>query len=113
LDSFGVIWQHGNHTGSPAFRKNELFPCRRTFPLIPAREAPSGDVSQGLEGGEDAGDLIGAFLVLPAEAGGEDFGVLADGWQELAEGGDLGGQFGRPVEDDGGGGFRSGIVVLS
>jgi len=55
------------------------------------RAIESSDVPEGLESGENAGDLIGAFLVLPAEAGGEDFGVLADGWQEFADGGDLGG----------------------
>lgn len=44
---------------------------------------------QGLEGGEDAGDLIAALFVFAAEAGGEDFGILADGGKEFAENGDL------------------------
>jgi hypothetical protein len=60
------------------------------------RHAVSDNVSECLEGGEDAGDLIGALFVFSSEAGGEGFGVLADGGQEFAEGGDLGGEIGGP-----------------
>jgi len=51
---------------------------------------------QRLERGEDACDLLGAFLRLAAEAGGESFGILADGGQELGDGGNLGGKLGGP-----------------
>ena len=70
-------------------------------------------VAEGAERFEDAGDLILALFVLSAEAGGEGFRVWADGGQELAKGGDLGREFGRPVEKGNGrGGVRGGGVVL-
>ena len=61
-------------------------------------------VAEGAERFEDAGDLILALFVLSAEAGGEGFWVWADGGQELAKGGDLGREFGGPVEKGNGGG---------
>lgn len=75
------------------------------------RDGVSANMPECIEGGEDAGDLIGALFGFAAEAGGKGFGVLADGGQELADGGDLRGEFGGPIEDDGGGGFRGGFVV--
>ena len=47
------------------------------------------DEPQRFEGVEDGGDLIDSLLGLAAETGGEGFGVVADGGQELAEGGHL------------------------
>ena len=77
-----------NFTARPAAK---ALPCS-PVPFSRTSPPPIGDVPQRLEGGEDGGDLIGALLVLAAEAGGEGFGVLADGGQELAEDGDLVGQ---------------------
>ena len=42
-------------------------------------------VPQGFEGGEDAGDLIGALFGFVAEAGGKGFRGLAVGGPEFAE----------------------------
>ena len=69
-------------------------------------------MAECLEGGEDAGDLIGALFVFAAETGGEGFGVLAGGGDEFIDGGDLGGEFGGPVENGhGGGGVWGGVIV--
>ena len=83
-------------------------------PLITGKRGDtSGDKPQRFESVEDGGDLIDALSGLAPATGGEAFGErfdrarrsllrdgaggLADGVQELAEGGHLRGQFGRPV----------------
>ncbi len=46
--------------------------------------------------------MVAALFVLAAKAGAEGFGIGAVGEEEAAEGGDLGGEIGGPVEQ----GFR-------
>ena len=67
-------------------------------PLITCKRGDtSGDKPQRFESVEDGGDLIDALSGLAPETGGEAFGEilrdgaggLADGGQELAEGGHL------------------------
>ena len=71
----------------------------------------SDDESECFEGVEDGGDLVDALFGLAPEAGGEDFCILADGGQQLADGDHLRGQFGGPIEDDRRGGVWGGGVV--
>ena len=70
------------------------------------------EISNMTECLEDGDDLIGALFVFASKTGGEGFGGLADGGQEFADGGDLGGEIGRPIEDDNGGGGVRGVFVF-
>lgn len=67
-------------------------------------------LTDGLEGFEDLGNLLGALGGLLAEPGGEGFRILAVGGDEFLNGRHLGGQGGGPGEGGGGffgfGGFR-------
>ena len=58
-------------------------------------------MAEGFEGGKDGGDLIGALFVFAAEAGGDGFGVLADGSEQLAHRHDLLGHGFGPSEGSG------------
>ena len=57
----------------------------------------SYDESECFEGVENGGDLIDALFGLAPETGGEDFCILADGGQELADCCHLGGEVGGPI----------------
>ena len=104
---------------SVPIRQVPFVSIRSYRPLCGTVQRVSVDKPQRFEGVEDGTDLCGTLLGLAAEAGGETVGELsggstggwADGGQELAQGGHLRGQLGRPFEDDGRGGVRGAVVV--
>ena len=94
---FGVF-KRGITSENAALRANGLIfrPSLLKRPTM-LRVGGSGDVTEGAEGGEDGGDLVGALLGLAAIAGAEGLGIGAVGGEEAAQGGDLGGEIGGPL----------------
>ena len=76
---FGVF-KRGITSENAALRANGLIfrPSLLKRPTM-LRVGGSGDVTEGAEGGEDGGDLVGALLGLAAKAGAEGLGIGAVG----------------------------------